>query len=316
MSKSNIEWTMEVWNPVTGCNKVSPGCKNCYAEKMHKRLRGMGQEKYKREFLDGAFPWEKDLLVPIKIKKPTVFFVNSMSDLFHDMVPVEYIKKVFAVMALCPQHTFQVLTKRDARMMHVMNTYPDSEFIDAAADIIVHTHPEMFYEQGEYGFEDGEKVAILSNTLKPHLVKAGWYSGTLPVGDCVCGVEHEPEFYYEGKWPLPNVWLGVSTENQIQAEDRIHNLLLTPAAVRMVSMEPMLEEIDLSVIDGARTLDWIIVGGESGHKRRPFNTDWARKIRDWCQYHQVPFFMKQIDKVKQVPETLMIREYPKTFVKK
>jgi protein gp37 len=271
MSTSNIEWTGKVWNPVTGCNKVSQGCKNCYAEKMHKRLQGIKKMsgKYNRPFLDGAFPYEPDLLYPIKIKKPTTFFVNSMSDLFHASVPFEYILKVFGVMSVCKQHTFQVLTKRDDRMLEFFNwmVERDPEWMNDPAHIIY-----------DYCVEEG--------------IETG------------CGSAFETD-----TWPLRNVHLGVSVENQ-SATSRITTLSKTPAAVRMVSMEPMLEAIDLNEVEGAKELDWIIVGGESGHKRRPFNPEWARTIKEFCWENDVPFFMKQIDKVIPIPEDLKIFELP------
>lgn len=247
MAQTSIEWTAKVWNPVTGCNKVSQGCKNCYAEKMHKRLKGMGQEKYQRNFLDGAFPHEPSLLYPLQFKKPTTFFVNSMSDLFHEMVPAEYIDQVFDVMDLCRQHTFQILTKRSLRLNQYMND-----------------------------------------------------------------PRHEMK-YKVGVWPLRNVHIGVSVENQAAANERIPDLLNTPAAIRWLSMEPLLERVNLKLITNhdIENLDWIVVGGESGPKRRPFDANWAREIREFCWDFDVPFFMKQIDKKQPIPEDLMIREFPK-----
>jgi protein gp37 len=315
MAQSSIEWTGKVWNPTTGCNKVSQGCKNCYAEKMHKRLKGMGQDKYRRNFLDGAFPHEESLLYPLTIKKPTTFFVNSMSDLFHDMIPDSYIAKVFAVMALCPQHTFQVLTKRSLRMNILINKDVFFDYMHEAADEIEGNNPYLLYTLEKHDIE-GEKMAFPSNNLLPHLKAAKWYSGTFHNGD-----DTEHEFYYEGQYPLPNVWLGVSVENQETAEERIPHLVETPAAIRFLSMEPMLEAIDLSkvlpvnLLPESPELDWIIVGGESGHKRRPFNADWARTIKEYCWSHNIAFFMKQIDKKIQIPQDLMIREYPRTFNK-
>jgi protein gp37 len=262
MANSNIEWTGKVWNPVTGCNKVSPGCKNCYAEKMHKRLKGMGQLKYQNNFLDGANVWDADVLLPSKIKKPTTFFVNSMSDLFHEDISLFFpgednpnkngshgsVELIVDVMDICPQHTFQVLTKRPQRM-------------------------QAFFSD----------------------------------------VKHDGK-YNIGVWPLRNVWLGTSVENQATAEARIPYLQNTPAHIRFLSMEPLLEAIDLEKVYARNgiepNLDWIIVGGESGPKRRPFDPNWAREIRDWCKQYNIAFFMKQWDKVHPVPEDLQIREYP------
>lgn len=113
---SKIEWTNKTWNPTTGCNKVSQGCKNCYALTMHKRLQGMGQQKYQQDFLKGVVMHDSELRYPLTVRKPTMFFVNSMSDLFHEDVTFDFIDNVFAVMDCKPQHTFQILTKRPDRM--------------------------------------------------------------------------------------------------------------------------------------------------------------------------------------------------------
>jgi protein gp37 len=113
-TRSNIEWTEMTWNPVTGCTKVSQGCKRCYAERMAKRLTAMGSERYRNGFKVTLHP---DLLdVPRRWRQPRVVFVNSMSDLFHEDIPLEYIRRVFTTMRECPQHTFQVLTKRSERL--------------------------------------------------------------------------------------------------------------------------------------------------------------------------------------------------------
>lgn len=275
---SKIEWTEKVWNPTTGCNKVSPGCKNCYAEGMHKRLTGMGQDKYSRPFLDGAFPHEKSLYVPMNWKKPKMVFVNSMSDLFHESVPDEYIAKVFAIMALCKQHTFQVLTKRPERMMQFMNKSADQFTI------------------------------MLMNAI---------YKTDLPIGDEIDQYTLAVQLctYVATNFPLPNVWLGTSCENQVVAQDRIPLLIQTRSAVHWISAEPLLGPIDFTKIPAAAGLNWIVVGGESGRKKRPFEIDWARSIRDYCYDMEIAFFMKQIDKVQQIPSTLLIREYPNENIK-
>jgi protein gp37 len=120
---SNIEWTDETWNPVTGCDKVSQGCKNCYAEKMHKRLGGMGQEKYSKPFLGNVLTHEDELMKPYQWKKGKRIFVNSMSDLFHKDVPFEFIVQVYTIMVNTPRHTYQVLTKRSDRLLEFYNWY-------------------------------------------------------------------------------------------------------------------------------------------------------------------------------------------------
>ncbi|AIM41020.1 hypothetical protein PBI_SQUIRTY_73 [Mycobacterium phage Squirty] len=240
---TSIEWTQATWNPVTGCQKVSAGCDHCYAETIAHRFAGT--KAYPNGFDVTLRPDRLDW--PLRKRKPLRIFVNSMSDLFHEQVSDEYIAEVFAVMAAAPQHTFQVLTKRHARMRSLLS----------------------------------------SATFQ---------------GDC----EHRMLDQYgvlDNEWPLPNVWLGVSTENQKWADIRIPALLDTPAAVRFVSAEPLLGPIDLvqSInVDPFAAyhfkpggIDWVIVGGESGPGARPMHPDWARSLRDQCQAAGVPFLFKQ-----------------------
>lgn len=210
-STSNIEWTEVTWNPVTGCTKVSPGCKFCYAEVMSKRLKAMGMERYRNEFRVTLQP--EVVEQPLRWRKPRVVFVNSMSDLFHDDVPLAYLKRVFEVMERCPQHTFQVLTKRAERLEELARELP---------------------------------------------------------------------------WP-ENVWMGVSVEDQKRTR-RIAHLQRVPAAVRFLSVEPLLEAIPELPLDG---MHWVIVGGESGRKPRPMDPAWVTEIRDQCVAAGVPFFFKQ-----------------------
>lgn len=218
-SGSAIEWTNATWNPVTGCTKISQGCKNCYAERMAVRLQAMGQPNYANGFQ--VTVQEHMLDLPLSWKKPRLVFVNSMSDLFHKDVPTEFIRRVFAVMERAPHHTFQVLTKRADRLRAI------------AADL---------------------------------------------------------------PWP-GNVWMGVSVEDQRAANERVPHLLLTPAAVRFLSCEPLLGPIRFEAIPawgGALdSLHWVIVGGESGPGARPMDPEWARTIRDQCLRAGVPFFFKQ-----------------------
>ena len=266
---TKIEWTGQTWNPITGCTKVSPGCKNCYAERMAKRLKAMGKPQYQNVIGDNG-KWngvisfvESALEKPLKRKKPTTYFVNSMSDLFHDGVPDIWIDQIFEIMAACPQHTFQILSKRPGRMKEYIKIMTASSF--------------------------------------------------------------QP-FRYE---PLPNVWLGVSVENQAAADELIPHLLQTPA-IRFLSCEPLLGPIDFKQSANLTFRDklmfppqpgktyqdeygihWIIAGGETGPNARPCHPDWVRSIRDQCQAASVPFFMKQMDKKQPIPEDLFIREYPK-----
>lgn len=244
--KSNIEWTDATWNPVTGCTKVSAGCKHCYAEREWARLVHL-PAYITRAFSDVACHPER-LNQPLTWTKPRRIFVNSMSDLFHPDVPDEFIDEVFAVMALATRHTFQVLTKRPERMLTYMSNAEMS-----VRDIIK-------YE---------------------------------PAAEKMC-------------WPLPNVWLGVSVEDQDTANVRIPLLLKTPAAVRWISAEPLLGRIDLRFLWSRQTsrsaigqintyarLNWVVAGGESGPKARPTHPDAVRSLRDQCAAADMPFLFKQ-----------------------
>jgi protein gp37 len=278
--KSAIEWTDATWNPVTGCTKVSPGCAHCYAEMFAKR--GLGRfakaPLSSREFTDVRCH-EDAIEQPLHWRKPRRIFVNSMSDLFHEDVPDEFIDRVFAAMALASQHTFQILTKRAERMRLWMNRHKQR-------------HPNQVN-------------VVLPDPVRP--------------APAIVVVERAR------KWPLPNVWLGVSVENQHFADERIPLLLRTPAAVRFISAEPLLGPINLRgwgnpgwvcgrchefqsndheacrkcgaenpFNDSIGRLNWVIVGGESGHGARPFDLAWARSMIDQCQAAHVPVFVKQI----------------------
>lgn len=228
--KSSIEWCDSTWNVVTGCTKVSQGCKNCYAETIANRFWG------ERKFTDVQCH-EDRLDIPPRWKKPRRVFVNSMSDLFHPVVTNYFIREVWKRMAKTSHHTYQILTKRPERMLEFTQWMAGRDHISIA------------------------------------------------------------------EWPR-NVWLGVSCEDQATADERIPILLQTPAAVRFVSLEPLLGPIDLDKKELlcyrwrrgytiGTYLDWVIVGGESGPHARPMHPDWARSIRDQCQRAGVPFFMKQ-----------------------
>lgn len=279
---SKIEWTGETWNPIVGCSIVSPGCTNCYAMRTAARIARMSPklEHYKglTQPSKGGPVWtgkvaiaEDALTKPLKRRTPTTYFVNSMSDLFHEDVPDDWIDRVFAVMALTPQHTFQVLTKRSARMRDYVSELARGS--ETAA---------LMAKAGSIARESG----------KPELA-----SGESPV------------------WPLPNVWLGVSAEDQRRADERVPDLIDTPAAVRFVSAEPLLGPLDFTteylrdkcggrypfpmLAREDRTsrldlIDWIIVGGESGFGAREFKLGWARDIVRQCQAAGVAVFVKQI----------------------
>ena len=268
--KSKIEWTDATWNPVRGCSRVSEGCRNCYAETVANRFCGPGSPYEGVVQVDadgkGLGKWngqikfvERRLLDPLHWKEPRRIFVNSMSDLFHENVTDEMLDRIFAVMALCPQHTFQILTKRPERML-------------------------------EYCSISNRRAAI-TDAAEYLGLKAKYVDGHLQADSD--GMAH---------WPLANVWLGVSVENQKAADERIPLLLQTRASVRFLSVEPMLNAVNLDDflysrpgIDSGRLnrLHWVICGGESGPGARPMHPDWARSLRDQCVGAGVPFFFKQ-----------------------
>jgi protein gp37 len=209
--ESSIEWTEATWNPVTGCTKISPGCKNCYAERLALRLQAMGQPNYKNGF--AVTLHENMLEVPLKWKQPRTIFVNSMSDLFHKDVPDEFIRRVFDIMSRAFWHRFQLLTKRSKRL------------VELDANI---------------------------------------------------------------SWPS-NVWMGVSVENQDYVS-RISDLRKTAARVKLLSLEPLLGPLNQLPL---QSIDWVIVGGESGPGARTMESTWVLDIRSQCRDRGVPFFFKQ-----------------------
>lgn len=255
--RSQIEWTDSTWNPVTGCTKVSEGCHHCYAERVFQRVypgRAFTDVQVHPERMDQPFRW----------KRPRMIFVNSMSDLFHESLPRKFIGEIFATIAACPQHIFQVLTKRPERMREAMESIGEAiRAYDARADDLVPETPP---------------------------------------------------------WPIPNLWLGVSVENQATADERIPILMKTSgAAVRFVSYEPALGPVDfgrwihdIPPSGDSRTghdgglftqIDWVIAGGESGPKARPSHPQWFRDMRDQCAAAGVSFFMKQWGEWAEIPDT-------------
>jgi protein gp37 len=248
--KTGIEWADATWNPTTGCEKVSPGCDNCYALTFAERWRGVPGHYFEHGFDVQLRPDKLDM--PLRWRKPRRIFVNSMSDLFHKDIPDEYIARVFVVMALASQHTFQILTKRHARMRSLVSS---QEFRDLVRDA-------------------GRDLFDLNDEARYVL-------------DIRTGVH---------RWPLPNVWLGVSVESQRWADIRIPALLDTPGAVRFLSCEPLLGPVDtgLNTYNGNPPLiDWIIAGGESGPGARPMHPAWARSLRDQAAEHGAAFHFKQ-----------------------
>lgn len=276
--RSKIEWTDATWNPIRGCSRVSEGCRNCYAEHIAARFAGPGQPYEGVAFPNGgrAVDVKLELLVqggksqgwtgdvrfipelleqPLHWRAPRRIFVNSMSDLFHEKVQKDWLDQIFAAMIVCPQHTFQILTKRPEQM----KTY---------------------------------LCSVAAQDVEKHMARLRPGYGRLD-------------------WPWRNVWLGVSVEDQKTADERIPLLLETPAAVRWVSYEPALGEINFrciketcpdhdnyfDAIGGIRSIrpciDWVVAGGESGPSARPAHPDWFRQARDQCQAAHVPFFFKQ-----------------------
>jgi protein gp37 len=272
---SSIEWTDTTWNPVTGCTKVSPGCAHCYAETFAERFRGVPGHPFEQGF--DLKLWPERLSLPLGWKKPRRVFVNSMSDLFHESVPFEFIDRVFAVIALTPQHTYQVLTKRPERMREYLTRRGTRARIDVHAAGWMVGEDDLDQESVE-GFVDS--------------------------------VENDPN--WNPPWPLPNVWLGTSTENQHWLDIRVPELLATPAAVRFLSCEPLLGPLDLrpfiqpyvhrcddgeiNMVCTCAQLDWVIVGGESGPKARPMDIAWARWIVAQCRAAGTKVFVKQLGK--------------------
>lgn len=328
---SNIEWTDVTWNPVVGCTPVSPGCLNCYAATMAKRLEGMGKKEYQpREatvdeyaarhaagvstlpsidkcvriaevksgravFTGEVRTVDERLTAPLHWKKPRRVFVNSMSDLFHEKVPFEFIDRVMAVAALTPRHTYQILTKRPERMAVYFSQFEPLRIWRLVGGLL------------------GEKTFTRGGNVLP-------YNGA------------EESDWWDEHGPLPNVWLGTSVENQAAADERIPHLLRCKAVVRFLSVEPLLGPVDLLRVSAAGfggraghkidcirkgfwagepwgfvnhtdlhdrfgKLHWVIVGGESGPGARACDVAWIRSIVQQCKEaaeHGMQCFVKQL----------------------
>lgn len=270
MGKSEIEWTDETWNPVRGCRRVSPGCENCYAEGIAARFSGPGLHSEGLAVMTPNGPrWTGEIrLVPEKLtepwhwKRPRRIFVNSMSDLFQDGVPNEYIAAVMGVLAAAPQHTGQILTKRAERL------------------------PQWFKWLEDHG-GNRNVLGCMMASLGAEL-DAIWAAKDepLPKG----GLWRLASIMDVDEIPLPNVQIGVSVENRRHGLPRIDHLRDISAAVRFLSIEPLLEHLGRINLDG---IGWVIAGCESGPRARPFEEDWVRDIRDQCLSAGVPFFYKQ-----------------------
>lgn len=309
--KTGISWTDATWNPVPGCSRVSEGCRHCYAEVQAARIVRMARGKPSRYdglvrvTAGGEARWTgkvvldpQALALPLSWRKPRRIFVNSMGDLFHESLTNEQIAAVFGVMAACPRHTFQCLTKRARRMREWF------EWVEAQCA----GHP-LFATDNEWD-------VVISNATRefggdddePRAWSRYLQENDQREDDCF-----EP-------WPLPNVWLGVSVENQAAADERIPELLRTPAAVRFLSCEPLIGPVHIGDRDNSwlscrgceewdeqshccesyyvngshfRGIDWVIAGCESGPGARPCSVEWLRSLRDQCEAAGVPFFLKQ-----------------------
>lgn len=213
---SKIEWTDATWNPVRGCTKISPGCKHCYAERFAERFRGVEGHPFEQGFDIKLVP--EKLAEPLRWGQPRMIFVNSMSDLFHERVPLSYISRVVETMQMARWHTYQVLTKRSARLREFLG----GPLLQAASE--------------------------------------------------------------------PHIWWGVSVEDRKHGIPRMRDLQKSPAAVRFLSIEPLLEDLGSIPLDG---IAWVIVGGESGPGARRMNEEWVLSIRDQCEAAHIPFFFKQ-----------------------
>jgi len=290
---SLIEWTNATWNPVTGCSVVSPGCTNCYAMRLagtrlahHPSRAGLTRDSKAGTVWTGEVRLNAGWLAqPLRWRRPRMIFVCAHGDLFHEAVPDAWIDKMFAVMALAPQHVFQVLTKRPARMReYLTSTGTRDRWVEASrmlgeGDPL---SPQQYADRSHCG-PPGNRKSVFSQPL------------------------------------LPNIWLGTSVERQQEANERIPHLLATPAAVRWISAEPLMGHINLrririapdhhtilDALDGyaiansiagsgqeCAKIDWVVAGGESGPGSRPMHPDWVRALRDQCAAAGVPFFFKQ-----------------------
>lgn len=293
--EGGIAWCDETWNPIRGCSRVSEGCRFCYAERVAARFNNVG-EPYeglaRREYHQGAYEprWtgevkfvKEKLEEPLRWRRPRRIFVNSMSDLFHEKVPDAWIDRIMAVMALAHWHTFQVLTKRPERM-------------------------RSYFNDGHGIAKDRDRAISVLHSLRQHTYPQFSYADENAAIDRL----------HDG---LENLWLGTSVEDQKSADARTSHLIATPAAVRFLSVEPLLERVELNFwttctrckgsmsieVPGGGSpcprcirhqgvepaVDWVIVGGESGPGARPCNLEWVRGIVEQCKTAAVPVFVKQ-----------------------
>lgn len=326
---THIEWAEASWNVVSGCERVSSGCLNCYALHMARRLATMPQSKVKYAGLtmvhdNGKADWsgvvrvnENELDTPLSWRKPRRIFVNSMSDTFHEAVPDTFLDEMFGIMLACAtlenrRHTFLLLTKRPERMQAYLTARSPRELVQAWAEAgngyVQMDNPDVYFSEYVAG-----------------ICAARW--------DAEGRAQTMPEVWScpENVFPLPNVWVGTSVEDQRAADERIPHLLKIPAAVRFLSCEPLLGPVDLwhydedegamrgpgVIVSGGMTpstpdfppegyddsqpgIDWVIVGGESGPGARACNLEWIHSLVRQCRDAAVPVFVKQLGAVSTV----------------
>ncbi len=282
-ANSAIEWTDATWNPVVGCDKVSPGCAHCYAKQLHDK-RHKAHQAGKAVPAQYARPFEVVQLMPDRLddpigwRSPRRVFVNSVSDLFHDDVPFDFIDRVFATMGVAHWHTFQVLTKRPARMA------------------------EYFAETYQVPASPAGRVHGVDIPATPARIEDRWARINAACDDITIHRRRLPERCWteDGNlvgrpaWPrrpFPNVWIGVSVENRKHGLPRVEDLRRTPAAVRFLSVEPLLENLGTLDLTG---IHWVIVGGESGPGARPCRPAWVRSVVEQCRAAGVAAFVKQL----------------------
>lgn len=287
MADTKIEWANKTWNPTRGCSLVSDGCKHCYAMRQAHRFNTAGGPYEGLTVLTSTGPkWNGDItLVPDKLgepmrwRNPCRIFVNSMSDVFHEGVDDSFIDRIFGVIQLCPQHIFQILTKRPQRMMEYMNEPGRGGKVMLAAE-------REAFDQDTLAQRHGRLPATAKYDK----------TADITAGESLIKVKG-------GTWPPPNAWMGTSVENQKTADERIPFLLRTLAMVRWISAEPLLGMIDLREAHVTKQrlanwpnptrVDWVVVGGESGPGARPMDPEWARSLRDQCVSRNIAYFFKQ-----------------------
>lgn len=300
---TKIEWTEVTFNPITGCTKITPGCANCYAETMTKRLAGMKATKKKYGAGFGVVKCHpEELSIPLNIKKPSMIFVCSMSDLFHEKVDYGFTADIYNIIKQTPKHTYQILTKRPYRAVKFYQEYE-----------------QLIFKEKLLAYETRDRT---QEEIEEH------------VPDLQEWVAANPDKFFG----YQNIWFGVSVENQATADGRIPYLNRIPGAVRYLSVEPILEEIDLDTYLNPYTektvqdkfgnyipekvfcktmIDWMIIGCESGQKHRPCKLKWVRSLVSQGKKAKVPVFIKQLvvkgkveTDVKKFPKDLQIRQYP------